>query len=57
MSAVARTNKASRVVRATLDSVYAALVDPEALTAWLPPQGMSGRSVRFDVRPASIGSC
>ena len=27
------------------------LVDPEALTAWLPPDGMDGRFDRFDARP------
>jgi predicted GNAT family N-acyltransferase/uncharacterized protein YndB with AHSA1/START domain len=31
--------------------VYAALVDPEALLAWLPPSGMSGRFEHFDARP------
>jgi uncharacterized protein YndB with AHSA1/START domain len=31
--------------------VYAALVDPVALAAWLPPDGMSGRFERFDLRP------
>jgi uncharacterized protein YndB with AHSA1/START domain len=46
-----RTDAASRVIAAPLDRVYAALVDPEALTAWLPPQGMSGRFERFDARP------
>ena len=33
------------------ERVYAALVDPEALVAWLPPDGMSARFERFDVRP------
>jgi uncharacterized protein YndB with AHSA1/START domain len=33
------------------DRIYAALTDPEALTAWLPPDGMSGRFERFDARP------
>ena len=46
-----RTDAASRVIAAPLDRVYAALVDPEALTAWLPPHGMSGRFERFDARP------
>ncbi|MGC4813645.1 SRPBCC family protein [Micromonospora sp. DT228] len=46
-----RTDKASRVIAAPLDRVYAALVDPEALTTWLPPDGMSGRFERFDARP------
>ncbi len=31
--------------------VYAALVDREALMAWLPPDGMTARFERFDPRP------
>ena len=46
-----RTDAASRVIAATPERVYAALVDPEALAAWLPPDGMSGRIERFDLRP------
>ncbi|HET6548388.1 MAG TPA: SRPBCC domain-containing protein, partial [Solirubrobacter sp.] len=46
-----RTDSASRVIAAPPDRVYAALVDPDALTAWLPPDGMSGRFERFDARP------
>ena len=46
-----RTDAACRVIAAPLDRVYAALVDAEALTAWLPPDGMSGRFERFDARP------
>jgi uncharacterized protein YndB with AHSA1/START domain len=49
--AVPRTDKASRVIAAPPDRVYAALVDPDALAAWLPPAGMSGRFERFDARP------
>ena len=48
---MARTDTASRVIAAPPDHVFAALVDPEALTAWLPPDGMSGRFERFDARP------
>jgi uncharacterized protein YndB with AHSA1/START domain len=48
---MARTDTASRVIAAPLDRVYAALIDPEALTAWLPPDGMSGRFEWFDPRP------
>lgn len=48
---MARTDRASRVIAAPADRVYAALVDPAALTAWLPPEGMSGRFERFDARP------
>ena len=46
-----RTDTASRVIAAPPDRVYAALVDPDALAAWLPPAGMSGRFERFDARP------
>lgn len=46
-----RTDTASRLVAAPPDRVYAALVDPEALLAWLPPEGMSGSFDRFDARP------
>lgn len=45
-----RTDFASRVIAAPHERVYAALVDPEALTAWLPPDGMIGRFERFDPR-------
>src|SRR3954454_16573511 len=48
---MARTDMGSRVIPAPPDRVYAALVDPEALTAWLPPDGMSGRFERFDAVP------
>lgn len=39
------------MVAAPVARVYAALVDPDALAAWLPPQGMAGRFERFDARP------
>ena len=46
-----RTDIASRVITAPPAQVYAALVDREALTAWLPPDGMTARFERFDPRP------
>jgi uncharacterized protein YndB with AHSA1/START domain len=46
-----RTDRASRTFAASPERVYAALVDPEALVAWLPPQGMTARFDRFDPRP------
>lgn len=48
---MARTDSASRVVAASPGQVYAALVDPEALAAWLPPEGMTARFERFDAVP------
>jgi len=46
-----RTDRASRVIVAPPDRVFAALVDPDALAAWLPPAGMTGRFELFDARP------
>ena len=46
-----RTDTASRVIASPLDSVYSALVDPQALVVWLPPNGMTARFERFDARP------
>jgi uncharacterized protein YndB with AHSA1/START domain len=46
-----RTDRASRVIAAPLESVWAAFVDPEVLIAWVPPGGMTGRFERFDARP------
>lgn len=46
-----RTDTASCVIAAPPERAYAALVDPGALVAWLPPRGMSGMFERFDARP------
>ena len=46
-----RTDRGSRVIAAPPSSVYDALVDPDALVSWLPPEGMTGRLERFDLRP------
>lgn len=46
-----RTDTAARVIAAPPEQVYAAMVDPEALSKWLPPNGMTGSFERFDPRP------
>jgi uncharacterized protein YndB with AHSA1/START domain len=46
-----RTDTASRVIAASPERVYAAFIDPEALAAWLPPDGMTATFERFDLRP------
>lgn len=46
-----RVDEASRLVAAAPRAVYRALVDEDALAAWLPPDGMTGRFERFDLRP------
>jgi uncharacterized protein YndB with AHSA1/START domain len=48
---MARTDKASRVIAAPPERVYAAFIDAEALAAWLPPEGMTAKFERFDPRP------
>lgn len=46
-----RTDRASRLVAAPRDRVYQALLDPDALEAWLPPDNMRGKVLEFDARP------
>jgi uncharacterized protein YndB with AHSA1/START domain len=46
-----RTDSASRIIAAMPEDVFAAMVDAEALTQWLPPSGMTGRFESFDPRP------
>jgi len=46
-----RTDRASRLIAAPHERVYAALVDAEALTKWLPPGNMTGTIEHFDARP------
>jgi uncharacterized protein YndB with AHSA1/START domain len=50
-----RTDTASRFIAAAPDAIYAALLDPDALMAWLPPQGMRGRALLFE--PRQGGRC
>jgi uncharacterized protein YndB with AHSA1/START domain len=45
-----RTDTATRLVPASAEAVYRAFLDPEALIAWLPPRGMSGRVLLFEPR-------
>ena len=46
-----RTDLASKMIRASVESIYQAFVDPEAIVAWLPPEGMTGQLQAFDPRP------
>lgn len=45
-----RIDRGSRLIRATPAVLYRALVDPEAVVAWLPPAGMTGRLLAFEPR-------
>lgn len=46
-----RTDAAARTVSASATRAFRALVDPDALLAWLPPAGMTGRFEHVDLRP------
>ena len=43
-----RVDAASRFIAAEPDDVFRAFVDPVAVVAWLPPDGMTARLERFD---------
>ena len=45
-----RTDRASRVIRASPQKIYAAFLDPKAMAAWRPPQGMRAEIYAFDAR-------
>ncbi|KYF81773.1 ATPase [Sorangium cellulosum] len=45
-----RTDTASLVVATRPDAIYRAFADPDALMAWLPPEGMTGRVLDYDFR-------
>ena len=46
-----RTDRATRVIKASPPAIYQAFVTTAALERWLPPIGMSGEMVAFDPRP------
>ena len=48
---MSRTDSASRIVDATPEAVYAAMTDPASMVVWLPPAGMRGEMLEFDLRP------
>src|SRR5688572_14447300 len=47
---MSRTDRASLLIHADKERVFAALTSPEALAQCLPPKGMHGRFERFDMR-------
>lgn len=45
-----RTDRASRIIKASPQTIYRAFIDPVAWLSWLPPKGMKGRLHAFDPR-------
>lgn len=52
--AAGRIDSASRIIKASPDVLYRALMDPEALEAWRPPEGMTGEMLAFDGREGGL---
>lgn len=46
-----RTDRATYHVSAPPSAVYRAMIDPDALVQWLPPQGMTGQISVHEPRP------
>lgn len=44
------STRSRQLVRAPVEKVYAAFVDPDLLLKWLPPAEMTGKFHRFDAR-------
>lgn len=53
---VPRTDSASRLIRAPARAVFAALLDPDALTTWLPEAGGTRLEIRAEDVPAGISA-
>lgn len=45
-----RSDTATRVIRASPDTIYQAFADAAALVQWLPPSGMSGHALEYDFK-------
>ena len=45
-----RTDTASKIIPASAEQIYNAWIDADELAAWLPPEGMTARFDRFDLR-------
>lgn len=50
MTRTSRADSAARLIRASPHLVYAALLDPDALATWLPPEGATGEIQDMDAR-------
>jgi uncharacterized protein YndB with AHSA1/START domain len=49
-----RVDTASRLIRAPAKVVYQAFATADAMTTWLPPQGMSGTMLEFTFREDGV---
>lgn len=49
-----RTDSGSRLIKALPETIYRALIDPQAVARWRPPQGMRAEVLAFDPREGGI---
>lgn len=49
-----RVDSASRVIKASPQTIYEAFVDPGSLVSWLPPKGMKGHIYEFEARAGGV---
>lgn len=49
-----RTDVVSRLINAPAATLYRALLDPKAVAAWRPPQGMRAEILAFDPREGGL---
>lgn len=47
-SATGRSTRVSQIIKAPRETVYEAFLEPDALVAWLPPDGMTGQIHTFE---------
>ena len=45
-----RTDSASRLIKASAQTIYRALLDPQAVAQWRPPAGMKAEIYAFEPR-------
>ena len=48
-----RSVTATRVIHASPETIYQAFASAEAMMQWLPPAGMSGRALEYDLQEAA----
>jgi uncharacterized protein YndB with AHSA1/START domain len=51
---MARIDRASRVIRASPAVIYRAHLDPDAIAAWRPPEGMKAEIHAFEPREGGV---
>lgn len=49
-----RTDAGSRIIRASTRTIYQAFLEPEAVAAWRPPDGMRAQIFAFDPREGGL---